>query len=192
MSQTSAVEISDLPVRPEIKVVPFLPGKIVEIILPVNSATVDAAVHAVQDLILSLGVENIGGLVAALAGKATHAEIATAVANLVASSPATLDTLKELADALGDDPNFATTIATALAGKQPSDDDLTAIAALSTTPFGRGLLTLAGAEAARTALDLATVAATGAINDLDLTQMPTSQPATPGVIWRNGDFLAIS
>jgi len=42
-------------------------------------------------------------------------QISTAVANLVNSSPSTLDTLKELADALGDDPNFATTMATSLA-----------------------------------------------------------------------------
>ena len=32
------------------------------------------------------------------------------VANLVSSSPATLDTLNELANALGNDPNFATTV----------------------------------------------------------------------------------
>jgi hypothetical protein len=37
--------------------------------------------------------------------------IKKAVADLVASAPAVLDTLKELADALGDDPNFATTVA---------------------------------------------------------------------------------
>lgn len=43
--------------------------------------------------------------------------VAARIAALVASSPATLDTLNELAEALGDDPNFATTIATALAGK---------------------------------------------------------------------------
>lgn len=43
--------------------------------------------------------------------------IQQAVAALVASSPAALDTLKELADALGNDPNFATTMANALAGK---------------------------------------------------------------------------
>jgi hypothetical protein len=41
----------------------------------------------------------------------------TAIANLIASSPATLDTLNELAAALGDDPNFATTITNALANK---------------------------------------------------------------------------
>lgn len=42
---------------------------------------------------------------------------ATAIATLVASSPATLDTLAELAAALGNDANFATTIATALGNR---------------------------------------------------------------------------
>lgn len=41
----------------------------------------------------------------------------TKVADLVASSPAALDTLKELADALGNDPNFATSVATQLGNK---------------------------------------------------------------------------
>lgn len=41
----------------------------------------------------------------------------TAIANLVSSAPGTLDTLNELAAALGDDPNFATTITTALGEK---------------------------------------------------------------------------
>ncbi len=44
--------------------------------------------------------------------------INSAVAALVASSPAALDTLNELATALGNDPNFASTITNALAGKQ--------------------------------------------------------------------------
>lgn len=89
--------------------------------------------------------------------------IATAVANLINSAPGALDTLNELAAALGDDPNFATTITTALAGKQPLDADLTAIAALTTTAYGRGFLELANAAAGRTALGLGTaaVAATG-------------------------------
>jgi hypothetical protein len=45
------------------------------------------------------------------------AAVNAAVAALVASAPGTLDTLDELAAALGDDPNFATTTATALASK---------------------------------------------------------------------------
>ena len=41
----------------------------------------------------------------------------TKIASMVGSAPETLDTLKELADALGNDPNFATTIATQIGGK---------------------------------------------------------------------------
>ncbi|WP_206109385.1 pyocin knob domain-containing protein [Paenibacillus apii] len=48
---------------------------------------------------------------------ATTAFVRAAIAALVDSSPATLDTLNELAAALGDDPNFATTVTNALAGK---------------------------------------------------------------------------
>ncbi|WP_375592116.1 hypothetical protein [Chitiniphilus eburneus] len=47
------------------------------------------------------------------------AKIAAAVAALVAAAPSALDTLKELATALGNDPNFATTISTALGLKAP-------------------------------------------------------------------------
>lgn len=48
-----------------------------------------------------------------------------AVAALVGSSPEALDTLAELADALGNDPNFATTMLNVLAGKQPLNETLT-------------------------------------------------------------------
>jgi hypothetical protein len=65
----------------------------------------------------------------------TTAFVQTAIANLVDSSPGTLDTLNELAAALGDDPNFATTVATALAGKQPLDATLTALAAFNSNGF---------------------------------------------------------
>lgn len=47
----------------------------------------------------------------------TTAAIQSAIAALVASSPATLDTLNELATALGNDPNFSTTVMNALAAK---------------------------------------------------------------------------
>lgn len=104
---------------------------------------------------------------------ANTAFVATAIANLIASSPGALDTLNELAAALGNDPNFATTITNALAGKQPIDSDLTAIAALvsaadklpyatgpnawaltAITAFGRSLIAAVDAAAARTALAL--------------------------------------
>ncbi|ECN3817876.1 phage tail protein, partial [Salmonella enterica subsp. enterica serovar Dublin] len=59
---------------------------------------------------------------------ATAAFVAAKVAQLVGSAP---ETLKELADALGNDPNFATTVLNKLAGKQPLDDTLTALSGKS-------------------------------------------------------------
>ena len=50
---------------------------------------------------------------------ATTAFVKTAVSTLVDSAPSTLDTLNELAAALGDDPNFATTVTNSIATKLP-------------------------------------------------------------------------
>jgi hypothetical protein len=52
-----------------------------------------------------------------LTGYATETYVGTAISNLVDSAPTTLNTLNELAAALGDDPNYATTITTALGDK---------------------------------------------------------------------------
>ncbi|EEU3946720.1 prophage tail fiber N-terminal domain-containing protein [Escherichia coli] len=60
------------------------------------------------------------------------------LAALVGSSPEALDTLNELAAALGNDPNFATTVTKALAGKQPLNDVLTAVGQI--TPRKNSLL----------------------------------------------------
>ncbi|EFJ8930753.1 phage tail protein, partial [Escherichia coli] len=64
---------------------------------------------------------------------ASTAYVMAAIAALVDSSPDALNTLNELAAALGNDPNFATTMTKALAGKQPKDATLTALAGLATT-----------------------------------------------------------
>ena len=56
----------------------------------------------------------------------------------------------------------ATAQAAAIAASQPLDSDLTAIAALTTTAYGRAFLALADATAARTALTLGTIATQGA------------------------------
>ncbi|MEQ4894743.1 tail fiber protein, partial [Escherichia coli] len=95
------------------------------------------------------------------------------LAALVGSSPEALDTLNELAAALGNDPNFSTTVINALAGKQPLNDLLTAISELtkradnllyfnqdgnvSLSPLSekaRALLALDTPEAMRTELEL--------------------------------------
>ncbi|EOW5500694.1 tail fiber protein [Escherichia coli O141,141ab,141ac:H29] len=64
---------------------------------------------------------------------ASTAFVMAAIAALVDSSPDALNTLNELAAALGNDPNFATTVIDALAGKQPKDATLTALAELATS-----------------------------------------------------------
>ncbi|SQP05501.1 prophage tail fiber N-terminal domain-containing protein [Escherichia coli] len=95
------------------------------------------------------------------------------LAALVGSSPEALDTLNELAAALGHDPNFATTVTKALAGKQPLNDVLTAVSQITpeenTLPYfsaegrillaqlsekARALLALDTTEAMRTELEL--------------------------------------
>lgn len=53
-----------------------------------------------------------------LSGLATEAFVGTAVASLVDTAPETLNTLNELAAALGDDANFATTVSASLGNKQ--------------------------------------------------------------------------
>ncbi|MGC6546096.1 phage tail protein [Escherichia coli] len=71
---------------------------------------------------------------------ATTAFVKSAIAAMVGSAPAALDTLNELAAALGNDPNFATTMLNALAGKQPLDNTLTNLSGKDVA----GLLTYLG------------------------------------------------
>lgn len=113
--------------------------------------------------------------------RATHpagvkAAVDAAIAALVNSSPATLNTLSEIATALGNDPNFATSVTNMIAGKQPLDATLTALSGLTTaanqliyatgsdsfamadiTAFGRSLIAAADATAALTTLGAATL-----------------------------------
>jgi hypothetical protein len=96
---------------------------------------------------------------------ATNASVATAVAGIVDSAPGTLDTLNELAAALGDDANFATTTATAIGNKADTGHTH---AYLSTTPTLGGNLDGAGYSYTNLhpAVDIASVTSTHA---LDLT-----------------------
>jgi len=91
-------------------------------------------------------IDNVEGLFTALNGKSpvvhTHSSsqitdfqtaVDTRVQLIVDAAPSALDTLNELAAALGDDPDFAGTVTLALSNKQPLDSDLTAISGLTPT-----------------------------------------------------------
>ncbi|EFD4404321.1 phage tail protein [Escherichia coli] len=56
---------------------------------------------------------------------ATTAFVQAAITAMINGAPATLDTLKEIAAAINNDPKFSTTINNALSGKQPLDETLT-------------------------------------------------------------------
>ncbi|WP_261798716.1 gp53-like domain-containing protein [Cronobacter sakazakii] len=77
---------------------------------------------------------------------ATTEFVAKALAALAGSAPETLDTLKELADALGNDPNFATTVLNKLAEKLAKDQNGADIPdpALFVKNLGLGELSIAG------------------------------------------------
>lgn len=81
---------------------------------------------------------------------ATTAFVKSAIAGMVGSAPAALDTLNKLAAALGDDPNFATTMLNALAGKQPLDKTLTNLSGKDVA----GLLTYLGLGAGAPAIGI--------------------------------------
>lgn len=113
----------------------------------------------------------------------TPTGLSAAINALVAGAPGLLNTLDEIAAALGDDPNFASTITTSLAGKQPLDATLSAIATQVTaankiiyatgvdtfavadfSAFGRTLVASADAAAARTSLDVFSKTEIGDVN----------------------------
>jgi hypothetical protein len=62
--------------------------------------------------------EQLGGVAAS--SYATNESVTAQINALIASAPGTLDTLQELANALGDDPNFASTITTLIGTKLDS------------------------------------------------------------------------
>lgn len=112
------------------------------------------------------GAETIAGALTnkAVTPAASKAAIDAAIAALVASSPAALDTLNELAAALGNDPNFATTMATSLGNK----------ANAAVTVSGAGLATGGGTLAANR-----TITVTASTNLQATTGTDTTTAMTP-------------
>lgn len=107
---------------------------------------------------------------------ATQSDIDTSIANLVDSAPATLDTLNELAAALGDDPNFATTVANQIGQKytKPSTGIPASDLAAGVIPAAPGTLntnnttaqTVSSSEALSGTIKLHKISKTGSYSDL--------------------------
>ncbi len=115
---------------------------------------------------------------------ATTAYVRAAISALVGSSPEALDTLNELAAALGNDPNFAATMTNALAGKQPLDATLTALADLATgankLPYFTGTDTVAQTDLTSVGRDiLAKTSTLAVIQYLGLRELGTSGEKLP-------------
>jgi len=107
---------------------------------------------------------------------ATTAFVGGEIGALVGAAPANLNTLVELAAAINNDPNYYSTVNSALSGKQPLDGELTALASVTSaanklayftgsgtatvtdlTAFGRSLIDDADAATARVTLSLGNV-----------------------------------
>ncbi|QDN38954.1 tail fiber protein (plasmid) [Escherichia coli] len=115
---------------------------------------------------------------------ATTAYVRAAISALVGSSPEALDTLNELAAALGNDPNFATTMTNALAGKQPLDATLTALSGLATgankLPYFTGTDTVSQTDLTSVGRDiLAKTSVLAVIQYLGLRELGTSGEKIP-------------
>lgn len=119
----------------------------------------------------------------------TTAWVRQAIAELVDSSPETLDTLSEIAAALGNDPNFATTMTNQLAGKQPLSPLLTAIAAVTTAanklPYFTGSNQVGLADFTSTARDLLAKGSTADI--INFLGLKTTVDKANGALQKNSN-----
>lgn len=102
----------------------------------------------------------VTGLTAKLATKLDQAQVQAiadaAAAAIVNGSPAALDTLQELAAALGNDPNFATTVSTLIGTKAPSVHTHAVADITDATTVGRNVIKATDQAAARAAIGAGT------------------------------------
>jgi len=164
-------------------------------------ATADQTKADIEGLAIELPAANLTGTIAAArldtattqsasdnsTKIATTAYADTAVANLVASAPAALDTLDELAAALGDDANFATTTATSLGEKLPkAGGEMTGNITMSSTETVDGRdLSVDGAK-----LDLIEASATADQTDAEI--RAAVEAATDSNVFTDADHTKLN
>lgn len=126
---------------------------------------------------------------------ATTAFVKTVVNALIDAAPGALDTLNELAAALGDDPNFAATVTASLAGKQPLSSNLTVLSGTAPGTAGLSVLGSSLVGEVRDLLDTAPYVATrAALKTIDTSKDTTAFLTEPGregtFIWKAGNYSA--
>jgi hypothetical protein len=109
---------------------------------------------------------------------ALTSDVTTAVANLVDTAPSTLDTLNELAAALGDDPNFATTVTNSIATKLPLAGGTLTGTLNGTSASFAGSVTITGSNALRGSYGSGGLASNFAAGDLALNNNTTGSSNT--------------
>lgn len=111
---------------------------------------------AIQSMPPFVGAGDTAALARQEIGAISIADAEQLIANLIDGAPEHANTLRELYESLqaADVDGIMSAIAALQTDKQPADADLTAIAALTTTAFGRGLLALADKPALRAYADL--------------------------------------
>jgi hypothetical protein len=104
---------------------------------------------------VSMGSQRVTSVAAPTADSdaATKVYVDTAVANLVAAAPEALDTLNELAAALGNDANFATTVSTSLGEKMAKANNLSDLADASAARTNLGVAIGSDVQAHSATLD---------------------------------------
>ena len=156
---------------------------------PVSSATQAALdlksdkthVHAFSEITTTPTTIAGYGITDAYTKTETNTQISTAIAGVVASSPETLNTLDELSAALGDDPNFATTVATQIGTKVTANTAITGATKTKVTYDSKGLIT-GGTDAVVADISGLTEALAGKANVIhshvkaDITDFPATMP----------------
>jgi hypothetical protein len=115
-------------------------------------AAVDVSSQLANYLTTSAAASTYLSQATAASTYATQSSVSTAISNVINAAPAALDTLKELADALGSDAAFSTTVTTSISGKLAKASNLSDVADVSAARTNLGLGSIATQSAGNVAI----------------------------------------
>jgi len=115
-------------------------------------AAVDVSSQLANYLTTSAAASTYLSQATAASTYATQSSVSTAISNVINAAPAALDTLKELADALGSDASFSTTVTTSISGKLAKASNLSDVVDVSAARTNLGLGGMATQSASSVAI----------------------------------------